>query len=110
GERYYAHALDKGWHLGAVGAEDLHGIPDAAGRNQWGGQQWSKTVILSADRSEGALKDAMHARRFYAIRDNRSPRLALAFKVNNQLMGSRITVARGTPVRIVATTNRSDVT
>ena len=62
--RYYAHALDKGWHVGAIGAEDLgHRYTD-----DWGGPSWAKTVILAEDRSEPALKAAMLARRFYAIR------------------------------------------
>ena len=36
--------------------------------DDWGGPRWAKTVILAPDRSEPALKAAMLARRFYAIR------------------------------------------
>src|SRR3954468_4863251 len=39
---WYAHALDKGWHVGAIGAEDLgHDRSD-----DWGGPGQAKTVIL----------------------------------------------------------------
>ncbi len=107
-DRYYAHALDKGWHIGAVGAEDLHGIPDSDGRNEQGGPQWAKTVILANDRSETSLKDAMHARHFYAIRDNRGPRLQLSFTVNKAVMGSRLTVRTNKDLAIHARTNRPD--
>lgn len=41
-DAYYARALDKGWHVGAVGAEDKgHDKPD-----RWGGPEWAKTVVL----------------------------------------------------------------
>jgi hypothetical protein len=90
-EGYYVHALDKGWHLGAVGAEDLgHHTGD-----NWGGPQWAKTVILSTGRDPGAMKAAMYARRFYAIRH---PGIQLDFTVDNAVMGSRLTRAVGAPL------------
>ena len=49
GAGYYVHALDKGWHVGAIGAEDLHGDPGS--RDDYGAPRWAKTVILSNDRS-----------------------------------------------------------
>ena len=64
---YYVHALDKGWHVGAVGAEDLHGDP---GHSDYGSSRWAKTVVLSTSRSRDALRQAMLERRFYAIRRN----------------------------------------
>src|SRR5205814_5312850 len=105
---FYVHALDKGWHLGAVGTEGLHGIPDAAGRNQWGGPQWAKTVILATANSEVAIKQAMLARRFYAIRDNYKPRLKLNFSVDHEIMGTRIARTAGAPLHVVASANRDD--
>lgn len=86
-EGYYAHVLDKGWHVAAIGAEDVgHRTTD-----DWGGPRWAKTVILATNRSPAALKAAMRARRFYAVRDER---LRLGFTVDGAVMGSRL--ARGT--------------
>ena len=95
---YYSHALDKGWHLGAIGAEDLgHRYTD-----DWGGPSWAKTVILAENRSQPALKAAMLARRFYAIRH---PGIALTYTVDGRPMGSRITHTEGKPVKTRATIN-----
>ena len=57
---WFAHALDQGWHLGPVGAEDEHGV-------MWAQPHRAKTVLLAPDRSRAALKSAMQARRFYAL-------------------------------------------
>jgi predicted metal-dependent phosphoesterase TrpH len=96
GAAYYAHALDKGWHLGAVGAEDLgHRYSD-----DWGGPSWAKTVMLAEDRSAPALKAAMLARRFYAIR---RPGISLTFTADGRPMGSRITRTEGKKTKIAAT-------
>lgn len=57
---WYAHALDQGWYLGPVGAEDEHG-------REWGQPQRAKTVILAEQRDAESLKAAMLARRFYAL-------------------------------------------
>jgi hypothetical protein len=94
-EGYYVHALDKGWHVGAVGAEDL----GHAKTDDWGGPGWAKTVILSRDRSAAALRAAMLARRFYAVR---RPGTQLAFTVNDALMGSRLQAHPGAPLTVAA--------
>lgn len=92
---YFARALDKGWHVAPVGAEDLgHRRSD-----QWGGRKWPKTIILATDRSPAALKAAMLARRVYAVRDG-AIRIELA--VNGQMMGSRITAPTGRRLPIKA--------
>jgi hypothetical protein len=102
-EGYYAHALDKGWYLGAIGAEDLgHHRGD-----NWGGPQWAKTVVLASDRSAGAMKAAMYARRFYAIR---RPGIQLDFTVDGFLMGTRLTRAAGAPLAVSAATNLAGAT
>ena len=82
-------ALDKGWHVGAVGAEDLgHQRTD-----DWGGPGWAKTVILANGRSEAAIKAAMLARRFYAVRTpGHAPRPS---RSTARPMGSRIAPHRG---------------
>jgi hypothetical protein len=90
---FYPHALDKGWHVGAVGAEDLgHDRTD-----DWGGPGQAKTVILADDRSPAALKAAMQARRFYAVA---GPQYRLSFTVDGAPMGSRLTTAA--PVHVQA--------
>jgi hypothetical protein len=102
-EGYYAHALDKGWHLGAVGAEDLgHKKGD-----DWGGPGWAKTVMLATTRSAAAIRDAMAARRFYAVQDGT---IRLDFTVDGALMGSRLHKPAGTPLAIHGSTNRAGAT
>jgi hypothetical protein len=103
-EGYYVHALDKGWHLGPVGAEDLHGIP--GDRDDYGSARWSKTVVLATNRSESSIAEAMLARRFYAIRRNASPRLHLGFTIDGAQMGSRLSRPSGNVMHVVATTDR----
>src|SRR4051812_22359814 len=94
-EGWCAHALDKGWHVGAVGAEDLgHHRGD-----DWGGPAQAKTVILSADRSAPALKAAMAARRFYAVK---TPDYRLSYTVDGAPMGSRLQRAAGTKLAVKA--------
>jgi hypothetical protein len=91
---FYAHALDKGWHLGAVGAEDKgHKRTD-----HWGTDELAKTVILAPDQRRDTLKQALRARRFYATlgRD-----LRLDFTVDRAVMGSRLDRVTGArlPIR-----------
>jgi hypothetical protein len=102
-EGYYAHALDKGWHLGAVGAEDLgHRYAD-----DWGGPSWAKTVFLASTRTEGGIKEAMANRRFYAVQERS---IRLDFTIDGALMGSRLNRAAGTPLTIQASVNRPSAT
>lgn len=100
---YYAHALDKGWHLGPIGAEDLgHRRTD-----DWGGPGWAKTIVLATDRSPAALQSAMLARRFYAVRYGD---VRLDYTVDGAVMGSRLQRAGGTPLTIHATAQRGTAT
>jgi hypothetical protein len=93
-EGYYAYALDKGWHLGAVGAEDLHSTT-------WAIPTHPKTVFLVPFNSPAAIYDAMLNRRFYAIRDTS---LRLRFSVNGQIMGTRLGLGANSPLNVVAQT------
>ncbi len=94
-EGYYAHVLDKGWHVGPVGAEDLgHRKTD-----DWGGPGWAKTVVLATDNSPAAIKAALLARRFYAVRYGD---IQLGLTVDGRLMGSRLTRTAGTPLTVAA--------
>ncbi len=94
-EGYYAHVLDKGWHIGPVGAEDLgHRKAD-----DWGGPGWAKTVILATKDTPAALKAAMLDRRFYAVRYSG---IRLGLTVDGSLMGSRLTRPAGAPLAVAA--------
>ena len=100
---FYSQVLDKGWHVGAIGAEDLGHRP----ADDWGGPSWAKTVILSRDRSPAALREAMQARRFYAVR---GPDTRLGFTVDGALMGSRLARPAGAPLTLAASAVRTDRT
>jgi predicted metal-dependent phosphoesterase TrpH len=80
---HFAHALDKGWHVGAVGAEDKgHKRTD-----RWGSDALAKTVIVAPDQDRETLKEAMRDRRFYATLGRG---LTLGFTVDGAGMGARI--------------------
>lgn len=97
---YYARALDRGWHVGAVGAEDIgHDEGD-----DWGGPAYAKTVVLATDNSEAAIRAAMLARRFYAIR---TPEVRLDFSVNGEPMGTRLATQPGDALEIEGSVNRA---
>jgi hypothetical protein len=76
---FYVQALDNGWHVGAVGAEDTHDTT-------WAAPSHPKTVVLATSNTSAAIHDAYMARRFYAIRDSGE---RLKFTVNNRQMGER---------------------
>lgn len=100
---YYVRALDKGWHVGAIGAEDLgHRRSD-----NWGGPQWAKTVILATARTSTAIQEALRARRFYAIR---TPDVRLDFSIGGAAMGSRLSLEVGQAFALQASTNRPGAT
>lgn len=93
---WFAYALDKGWYLAPVGAEDEHG-------HQWAQPQRAKTVIIAADRSPDALKEAMRARRFYALAHSYSDvRLQFTAQLNGQTwpMGSQLNASEGSPLSL----------
>jgi predicted metal-dependent phosphoesterase TrpH len=99
-EGYYAYALDRGWHLGPIGAEDIgHDRGDDWGNVSAGGTIQAKTVILATQNTPAALRAAMLARRFYAVY---RPEIRMGFTVDGNLMGSRLTRAAGTPLSIAA--------
>jgi hypothetical protein len=95
---YYSHALDKGWHLGAIGAEDKGHDPsdgDGAGDDDWGGPKWAKTVFIATDQSEAGLREAMASRRMYAVQDNT---IRMDFRAGGHPMGSRISREQGATI------------
>ncbi len=88
---FVPHALDRGWHLGLVGAQDTHtddwGDPDA----------YARTGFLLPELSAGAVRDAMLARRFYATTDANAE---LSFTADGEPMGARLNRSPGTPVAL----------
>ncbi|HEX9765406.1 MAG TPA: hypothetical protein VGA36_01490 [Nitriliruptorales bacterium] len=99
---YYVHALDRGWHVGAIGAEDLGHIRG----DDWGGPTWAKTVVLAQERTAQAIHDALLARRFYAVR---FPGIRLEFSVDGQPMGARLGQDTGDRLKVRARSNRDDL-
>jgi predicted alpha-1,2-mannosidase/putative CocE/NonD family hydrolase len=95
---WYAHALDKGWHVGAIGAEDEHSTnldkaPD------WAKATRAKTILIARDRSAGALREALFARRFYALAQNHND-IRLTFTADGAPMGSRLARGDGAAVAL----------
>ena len=98
-EGSYVHALDKGWHLGAVGAEDLgHRKPPA---DNWGGPEWAKTVVLAPANSPEAIRAALVERRFYSVGPGQSA-LRMSFTVDGEPMGARLNRRTGAVLRFAA--------
>ena len=91
----YGEALDKGWHVGAVGAEDTHDT-------DWGLPSKHKTVILADALTRNGLRSALEARRFYAIR---RAGIRMDFTANGQSMGSRLTAGPGDPLQLDASSD-----
>ena len=96
----YAFALDRGWHLGAVGAEDLgHRKPP---EDDWGGPRTAKTVLLATANTRDAIREALLARRFYAVAGDETA-LKLTFTVDGATMGTRLQRAPGAALAIDGT-------
>ena len=91
-EGWYAFALDQGWSLGPVGAEDEHGT-------SWGQPDRAKTVLIAADRSPAALREALLARRLYALAQHHNA-IRLNFTADAQPMGARLSRADGQMVEL----------
>jgi hypothetical protein len=101
--RYYVEALDAGWHVGAVGAEDKGHDKD----DRWGGPEWAKTVILAMPKpwicpqppadlpgspltcAELVYRNAMLARHTYAVQAHHND-VRIDFVADGQTMGARL--------------------
>lgn len=94
-EGWYARALDRGWHVGAIGAEDKgHDRPD-----NWGAAEHAKTVIFAEENTTVSIREAMRRRSFYAVQDNA---LRLRFSIDGEPMGSRLARVDGRALDIRA--------
>lgn len=102
---YYARALDKGWHVGAVGAEDKgHDKPD-----RWGGPEWAKTVVMVESATDPDYRAAMLARRTYAVQANHND-LRIDLETNDgTTMGARMAKEPGQVFGISATVTGAGV-
>ncbi len=93
-EGWYAFALDRGWRLGPVGAEDEHG-------REWARPERAKTVMIATDNQAETLKQAMLARRFYALAQHHND-IRLLFAADSEPMGSVYSPPSGTQVQLHA--------
>jgi hypothetical protein len=100
---WLSYALDKGWYLAPVGSEDHHDT-------RWGDADLPKTVLIARSRHRDDLREAMLARRFYAVAQNYNT-LRLDYSIDGQPMGSRLrrVLASELAVSITLNINSSDV-
>lgn len=86
-QSWFAYALDKGWYLSPTGSEDHHDT-------RWGDDDLPKTVLIARTVGAADLREAMLARRAYAVAQNYN-HLLLDFTVEDAQgqtypMGSRL--------------------
>lgn len=99
---WLSYALDKGWYLGPVGSEDHHDT-------SWGDGDLPKTVLIARSRSRDDLREAMLARRFYAVAQNYNG-IRMDFRIDEQPMGSRLRRSVGSALPIKVSLEVRDVT
>ncbi|MDX1496104.1 MAG: hypothetical protein R3352_00980 [Salinisphaeraceae bacterium] len=92
-EGWYAFALDRGWRLGPVGAEDEHGTA-------WAQPERAKTILIAPDNSKQSIQAAMLQRRMYALAQNHN-NLRLSFQADDELMGSEFSPPAGTEIELL---------
>ena len=86
----YFHALDRGWHLGAIGVSDHH-------QDDWGNPAFPRAGILAPALTLPHLQAALTARHVFATR---SPTLALLVMGGAGLMGARLRLGAAEPLRV----------
>jgi hypothetical protein len=89
GEAYF-HALDRGWHVGAIGVSDHHG-------DDWGNPTFPRAGILAPALTLPQLQAALMARHVFATR---SPTLALLVMSGVGLMGARLRLGPAESLRV----------
>ena len=95
GRGLYAQALDRGWHVGAVGGEDT-------ATPRWGVPEDPKTVVGAADGSRASIKAAFARRRFFAAA---RAGVRISFGIDRRPMGSRLTRRPGRRLRVRGSVN-----
>ncbi len=101
GGSWLSYALDKGWHLGPMGSEDHHGT-------DWGAESLPKTVVIARSRKPSDLKEALLARRFYAVAQHYND-VRVDYHVDGQPMGSRIRAPQGSQLNFSVSISRGGV-
>jgi PHP domain len=86
----YFQALDRGWHVGAIGVSDHH-------RDDWGNPSFPRAGVLASGLTLSQLQTALMARRVFATR---SPTLALLLMGREALMGSRLHLGASDPLSL----------
>jgi hypothetical protein len=86
----YFQALDRGWHVGAIGVSDHHG-------DDWGSPTFPRAGVLASALTLSHLQTALMARQVFATR---SPTLVLLVMGNEALMGARLHLRPSAPVMI----------
>jgi|GEM_PF-2851581 len=79
GEVYF-RALDRGWHVGAIGVSDHHG-------DDWGSPRLPRAGLIAPSLDLHGIQAALHNRNVFATR---SPSLGLLMAGNGMLMGARL--------------------
>lgn len=89
GEAYF-RALDRGWHVGAIGVSDHHG-------DDWGNPTLPRAGVIAPVLTLPSLQNALIARHVFATR---SPTLMLLVAGNDALMGARLQLGPSEPLTI----------
>jgi hypothetical protein len=87
-QSWFGYALDKGWYLAPTGSEDHH-------ETRWGDSDLPKTVIIARTQSQQDLREALLARRTYAVAQNYNHLLLSFTATHNGVsypMGSRLSL------------------
>ena len=84
-ERAYKRALDRGWHVGAVGSQDNH-------RADWGTAAPTRTGLIAPELTREAVLTAMRNMRTYAAEDSN---VRVLFASGDSVMGDEIETAPG---------------
>jgi hypothetical protein len=87
-QSWFGYALDKGWYLAPTGSEDHHDT-------RWGDSDLPKTVIIARTQSQQDLREALLARRTYAVAQNYNHLLLNFTATHNGVsypMGSRLSL------------------
>lgn len=100
GGSWLSYALDKGWHLAPVGSEDHHGV-------SWGDGDLPKTVLIAKSVAEEDLREAMLARRMYAVAQDYND-IYLEYSVDGEPMGSRVGRSAGMTLPVSVNVSRLD--
>lgn len=95
---WLSYALDKGWHLAPVGSEDHHDT-------DWGDGDLPKTVLIAKSVAEEDLREAMLARRMYAVAQDYND-IYLEYSVDGEPMGSRVGRSAGVTLPVSVNVSR----